>query len=721
MFQFWAGELGSFTTIFGRHRLGDVFRGCIDGRRGVIIDGLHFVRGATVYPNESCDRPTLPTPVDRRPLLRNASTEDEAIGTDWVVAARNVCTTAFATAYAKFVEQTRDKLKNASAKDWWKTSKQLLSQANGSENIPALKSDDGWAKQPSEKASLLASTFSAKSRLPVGQVNDFSAIPSSDVQLRRFLRLRVRTVRKILRDLDESSATGPDLLPAMILRQCAPELALPITLLARLCLREGRWPVCWRQHWVHPLHKRKARSDPKMYRGVHLTPQLAKVVERGLGSLFIPWMAEHCYGEHQYAYTTNKSHRDVLVINVCCWLLLLEAGLSVGLYCSDVSGAFDRVVRGRMAEKLLASGLPRNVVEFLLSWLEDRLSNVVVGGSMSIDEVLANSVFQGTVLGPPLWNLFYADSRHAVRRHEFTETIFADDFNCWKGLPNDVDDLTLVLALSECQSSLHAWGAANQVVFDPTKESFHLLRRQKPRGPSFKLLGVLFDTKLLMHEGARAIAVDAGWRLQAVLRPRRFFSTPELMRLYKSLVLSFIESGTPGYFHAAPSVLACIDRIQRRFLREIGLSDVEALLDYRLAPLDVRRDIATLGLLHRVNLGLVSEQMAELFPKVGERPVLGDFPGARVRSAVSFHNRQLFDRITANSSEQLRRSILGMVRVYNTLPQHCVEPNSVKKFQRRLQFCVMERAKEGNEEWRDIFTVGRRYAAVLRFQSFFRL
>ena len=168
-------------------------------------------------------------------------------------------------------------------------------------------------------------------------------------------------------------------------------------------------------------------------------------------------------------------------------------------------------------------------------------------------------------------------------------------------------------------------------------------------------------------------------------------------------------------------MLACIDRIQRRFLREIGLSDVEALLDYRLAPLDVRRDIATLGLLHRVNLGLVSEQMAELFPKVGERPVLGDFPGARVRSAVSFHNRQLFDRITANSSEQLRRSILGMVRVYNTLPQHCVEPDSVKKFQRRLQFCVMERAKEGNEEWRDIFTVGRRYAAVLRFQSFFRL
>ena len=89
-------------------------------------------------------------------------------------------------------------------------------------------------------------------------------------------------------------------------------------------------------------------------------------------------------------------------------------------------------------------------------------------------------------------------------------------------------------------------GAANQVKFDPLKESFHLLRRVKPLGPSFKLLGILFDTKLLMHEGARAIAVEAGWRLQAALRPGRFFSAPEVVRLYKSLVLSFIESGTPG-------------------------------------------------------------------------------------------------------------------------------------------------------------------------------
>ena len=58
----------------------------------------------------------------------------------------------------------------------------------------------------------------------------------------------------------------------------------------------------------------------------------------------------------------------------------------------------------------------------------------------SDDQALANSVFQGTVLGPPLWNYFYADARFSVRNLGFTETVFADDFNCWTPLDKDVSE-----------------------------------------------------------------------------------------------------------------------------------------------------------------------------------------------------------------------------------------------------------------------------------------
>ena len=66
---------------------------------------------------------------------------------------------------------------------------------------------------------------------------------------------------------------------------------------------------------------------------------------------------------------------------------------------SDVSSAFDRVSRIRLCDKLEATGLHPDAVGFLASWLEDRISQVVLGGASSAMEPLTDSVFQGTVLG----------------------------------------------------------------------------------------------------------------------------------------------------------------------------------------------------------------------------------------------------------------------------------------------------------------------------------
>ena len=63
--------------------------------------------------------------------------------------------------------------------------------------------------------------------------------------------------------------------------------------------------------------------------------------------------------------------------------------------------------------------IPRSA--FFKSWLEDSVSQVVVGGARSPEEQLADSVFQGTVLGPVLWNLFYEDARQAANNLNLLE------------------------------------------------------------------------------------------------------------------------------------------------------------------------------------------------------------------------------------------------------------------------------------------------------------
>ena len=117
----------------------------------------------------------------------------------------------------------------------------------------------------------------------------------------------------------------------------------------------------------------------------------------------------------------------------------------IAVYCSDVSGAFDKVNSRRLLCKLRARGVPDAIMLVIQSWLYERKARVAVGGKFSRDMKIHNMVYQGTVLGPPLWNVYYADVAQAVNIIGFLEIIFADDLNCFK----DFDSYTPNLELHE--------------------------------------------------------------------------------------------------------------------------------------------------------------------------------------------------------------------------------------------------------------------------------
>ena len=60
----------------------------------------------------------------------------------------------------------------------------------------------------------------------------------------------------------------------------------------------------------------------------------------------------------------------------------------------------------------------------------------------------------------------------------------------------------------------------------------------------------------------------------------------------------FTEGSTGASYHASDTVLAPLDAEQARLLRELGLTPNAAFLQYILAPLSLRRDIAMIGALH---------------------------------------------------------------------------------------------------------------------------
>ena len=192
-----------------------------------------------------------------------------------------------------------------------------------------------------DKAELLAETFASRATLPARTANEYTAIAATpEVQSGLFI-VRTRNAKRVLQRLRLDSATGPDLLPAKVLKHCAVELAQPVAALARAILQFGVWPDSWRTHWVVPIHKRKAKADPANYRGVHLTSQLSKVMERLPGNFFLPFLSRTgAFGPNQFAYTKGRGTRDALACNASWWIHCVAHGKKLVLYCSNVAVAF---------------------------------------------------------------------------------------------------------------------------------------------------------------------------------------------------------------------------------------------------------------------------------------------------------------------------------------------------------------------------------------------
>ena len=132
-------------------------------------------------------------------------------------------------------------------------------------------------------------------------------------------------------------------------------------------------------------------------------------------------------------------------------------------------------------------------------------------------------------------------------------------------------------------------------------------------------------------------------------------------------------------------VISRLDAVQSRFLRDVGVEDINALVNFHVAPLSTRRDIAMLGLIHRTVCGKGPSQFKDFFRRDPQ------------------HAKLLDPRVTSRSP-LIKRSALVLVAIYNLLPQNVVRARSVSAFQKGLQEIVITFAVTGHPQWSEVFS-----------------
>lgn len=495
-------------------------------------------------------------------------------------------------------------------------------------SLPPLRKEDySLAHDAKEKADLLGKLFASNSTLD-DRGNAPPTIPRSKSSMPE-VRFFERSVRRALLSLDIHKSSGPDGIPSIVLKTCAPELAPVLTRLFRLSYSSGVVPNSWKTALVHPIPKKGDRSDPSNYRPIAITSLFSKTMESIVNCQLLQYLEDHqLLNDRQYGFRRGRSAGDLLVYLSHRWAQAIETkgeALAVSL---DIAKAFDRVWHKALLSKLPSYGLPVKLCNWVTSFLAGRSMRVVVDGACSDSKSVNAGVPQGCVLSPTLFLLHINDMLQSGSIHCYADDSTGDAVYTGRtniSRENVIESRNKLV--SEIETSLGEvsdWGRLNLVQFNPTKTQVCAFTAKKIPfvvSPSFEstpltaaanigILGVDISSGVQFRGHIEGKAKLASKKLGVLNKSRRYFTPAHRLQLYKAQVRPHVEYCSHLYAGAPQYQLLPLDRIQRRATRIIDCQE----LSHRLDPLALRRDVASLCILYRLYHGECSEELFGLIP-----------------------------------------------------------------------------------------------------------
>ena len=336
--------------------------------------------------------------------------------------------------------------------------------------IPPLETTDGQIlTDDKDKASLLNDFFAEQSNIHVPDSHS-NQLTSQTVPFPSLNSIRVtrEEVLRALNTLDPNKSTGPDELPAKILKLTAILIAEPLAKLFNKSLREGIFPASWKLANIKPIFKNKGSpSAISNYRPISLLSCLSKVLER----LVFKQIYEHLLNndlltEKQSGYRPNHSTQLQLMFFSHNLYKAIDTGHDFTAVYLDISRYFDKIWhKGLLHKCKYEFGITGNLLNWLTSYLSDREQRVKIGDSYSTILKINAGCPQGSVLGPLLAILYLND----LSNKTLNETLFfADDTSIF--VPHTPNNLTVVEnSLQNDLDEIYRYGQKWIITFNASK------------------------------------------------------------------------------------------------------------------------------------------------------------------------------------------------------------------------------------------------------------
>ena len=247
------------------------------------------------------------------------------------------------------------------------------------------------------------------------------------------------------------------------MEELAQELTPMITHLFKQSLDTSELPLEWKTAYVTPIFKKDRRSDPSNYRPVSLTSIVCKTFEHILVSQIMNHLETHqILCPNQFGFRTKHSCESQLLLTIHDFSHYMNNRTQVDIGILDFSKAFDKVAHSRLVQKLEYYGIRGKPLQWIKSFLSNRLQRVVVEGSYSTSCKVTSGVPQGSVLGPTLFLIYIND---LVTNIQSTVRLFADDCLIYRSISTPADHQIL----QEDLQKLSAWADKWEMKFNINK------------------------------------------------------------------------------------------------------------------------------------------------------------------------------------------------------------------------------------------------------------
>uniref|UniRef100_A0A8C5QZE8 Reverse transcriptase domain-containing protein n=1 Tax=Leptobrachium leishanense TaxID=445787 RepID=A0A8C5QZE8_9ANUR len=383
---------------------------------------------------------------------------------------RNECTKETKMAKAQyFNENLNNNISNP--RNFWKIISNI--QAPPSHSQPAaLKVNNQTVQHPLDVANAFnnyfvgcATTLIAKlgndtqsERLHAGQDPPTVQRPHNPEKF-SFRPVPVSAITKLLRNQKMKYQSGPDQIPAMLLKISAPAIAKPVATLINESLATGYIPKLWKTARVVPIHKSGDNTLVSNYRPISLLPVMSKILDKCV------YTQLHDYYQYQNYLTPDQSgfrpnhSTTTALLKVCNDIQAgMEQGNLTGAIFLDFAKAFDTVDHGILLQKLKNSGIGDSTLTWFQSYVSDRSQLVSISDSTSLPLPVTCGVPQGSILGPLLFTIFINDLPNVCKAS--TVHMYADDTVIYTSKPN-LPQLEAVL--QEQFTGVEKWIANNKL------------------------------------------------------------------------------------------------------------------------------------------------------------------------------------------------------------------------------------------------------------------